>query len=559
MASLSPHDRFRHIKTRYDVIVVGGGIYGAAVAWEAASRGLGVLLMESEDFGSGTSANSLKTIHGGLRSLQRLDFLEMREYIRERRAMMRIAPHLVAPMPCVMPTYSSISKGKLFFGAGLTLYDFIALDRNMGVDKARKIPSCSIVSRDSLLEMVPDFNCAGATGGAVWTDAQAYNSERLVLAFVMSARKAGADVFNYLKKNKVIIKQGRACGVVADDRITGDEISVYSGAVIDCTGPWAARDKQFQDNCKPSSRPEQMACAVNLVVKRKLGHCALGANPTVGANADKRLLFVAPWRQGSIVGTWYYPVIADTDQWFLSESELSNCLSQINSMFPALGLVKDDITLIHHGLQPAYSRGDPDDEPILWRDTRIISSEKEGGLKGLFWVQGVKLTTARATAVAVVQKVAHYLNKNLAVSNSDHEALYGGNMSGYDDFEQRCQEQLSKYCSARIITRLARNYGTNSDFLARLCEQDPSMAETLPGTEDVIRAELYFVLENEMPVTLSDLILRRTDIGSFACPRKETIEYCSNIMAGFYDWSEAQTGANVDELLRHYPVWQRNG
>jgi len=170
------HDRLKKIRDQYDVAIVGGGIYGATAAWEASSRGLSVLLLDRGDIGSGTSANSLKTIHGGLRALQRLDFREMREYIRERRALMMIAPHLVTPMPCVMPTYRSLPKSKLFVGAGLTLYDLIALDRNSGLDAAHRIPASSIITRKHLDRIAPNLDRTASTGGACWTDAQVFNS-----------------------------------------------------------------------------------------------------------------------------------------------------------------------------------------------------------------------------------------------------------------------------------------------------------------------------------------------------------------------------------------------
>ena len=239
MFTTEPHRRLDNLKNHYDLAVVGGGIYGATVAWEAASRGLDVVLLESVDFSSGTSANSLKTIHGGLRSLQRLDFGEMREYIRERRALMRIAPHLIRPMRCVMPTYKPLFKSRLFIGAGVKLYDLISYDRNRGIDELHRISPSAIITRERLAELAPDLDQTAVTGGACWFDGQAYNSERLVLSFVMSALQAGADVLNYVEKSAYHFESGKLCRVSVRDRLSGDVLDLNLKAVVDCPGSCA--------------------------------------------------------------------------------------------------------------------------------------------------------------------------------------------------------------------------------------------------------------------------------------------------------------------------------
>jgi len=556
MAPFQPQERLRHLKPPYDVVVVGGGIYGATVAWEAVSRGLSVLLMESRDFGSGTSANSLKTIHGGLRSLQRLDFREMREYIRERRALLRIAPHLIVPMPCVIPTFPPLSQSKLLLGTGLKLYDLIAWDRNNGLCDSRYIPPGQVISRKRLIELAPGFGDSSATGGVRWADAQAHNSERLVLAFVMAAREAGATVFNYMKKQEYIVNQGKVCGVIAKDGLTGREVEVAARAVIDCTGSWAVQDRLFV-NSTGMSIPEVTVRGVNLVVKRKLSACALGVRPLTGLEDSKRLLFIVPWRQGSIVGTWYYPEAADFDHLELTEVELSNCLVQINSVFPSPGLKREDVTLIHCGLLPANAGKQEGDEPHLWSHAGIVSSESGRGPRGIYWVQGVKLTTARATAVKVLGQVARYLNSPVTASRTCETALYGAGFADYHAYEQCCYKKLSGHWSMEIVTRLLRNYGSNLDAILDICRQEQSLAQLIPGTTDTLRAELRYILENEMVCTLSDLMLRRTDIGSFACPGEDTIEYCADVMAQYQEWDTTQRRENINTLLQCYPEWCR--
>ncbi|MFW2440085.1 MAG: glycerol-3-phosphate dehydrogenase/oxidase, partial [Arenicellales bacterium] len=510
------------------------------------------------DIGSGTSANSLKTIHGGLRALQRLDFREMREYIRERRALMRIAPHLVTPMPCIMPTYRSLSQSKLFTGIGLKLYDFIAFDRNRELDESHAIPSCSIITRNHLNRLAPNLDRTASTGGACWIDGQVYNSERLTLSFVMSAVEAGADVFNHVEKTAYVTERGKISGVTARDRLTGETLNFNAGAVVDCTGPWAVQDDRFRESTQ-SKGPEIMARAVNLVCKRKLSDCALGVRARSGKGDAQRLLFVAPWRTGSIVGTWYYPETTLPDRLTVSRSEVADCLDQINSVFPSLKIDYDDISLVHIGMQPAHRGKGSDGEPDVWRHSRILTPDARAGLDGLYWVQGVKLTTARATAVEVINRVTRNLGKSIKPSSTHETPLYGANFRSYEQYRQDCITRLKDRLPEAVILRLLANYGSNTDLIMELVEQDPSLGEPVPGTADTIKAELQYVLGKEMPVTLSDLVLRRTDIGSFTCPGRDTLEFCAEMMARHAGWHEDERRRNMDELLQHYPDWQCSG
>ncbi len=551
----STRQRFSKLKDQYDVAVVGGGIYGATTAWEAASRGLSVILIEAEDFGSGTSANSLKTIHGGLRSLQRFDFPEMREYIRERRALLRIAPHLVAPMQCIMPTFSKFTKSRFFLGAGLKVYDLIAYDRNQGLDAARCISKTQIIPAKQVRKKSPGLDNLAITGGASWFDAQVYNSERLVLAFIMSAKQAGADVYNYVRKDDYTAQQGVVTGITATDQLTGEKIVINAKAVIDCCGPWAARDKVFTRTTAKTRQPTLMARAVNLVINCKLSDCALGVNACAATDGSSRLMFIAPWRKGSIVGTWYYPHTPNTNKSKLSDEELSQCLLQINSVFPSLQLKKENVTLIHHGVQPAEPASKGNLEPNLWRHTKIIDSNAGVISAGLFWVQGVKLTTARATAENAINRVAKYLRTDISASRTSKAAIYGGDISEVEGFEKDCFTMLSDTFSTQTIRRLIRNYGSNISAIMHFCEKDQSLTRLVPGTVDTIKAELVFSLNTEMVYTLSDLILRRVDIGSFECPKMETIEYCADVAAEHLHWDLDQRTENIKQLKQNYPEW----
>ena len=177
---------------QFDILVIGGGIHGALAAWDATLRGLSVALIERGDFGSATSQNSLKTIHGGLRYLQDGNLSRIRTMARERTTWMRIAPHLVHPLDCLMPTRNKLSRSRLVMGTALALNDLLSFDRNRSMDHQKHLKGGSIVSKQKLSHLLPGYDTNGSTGAAVWHDAQIYNSERLLLEFILSSVEEGA-------------------------------------------------------------------------------------------------------------------------------------------------------------------------------------------------------------------------------------------------------------------------------------------------------------------------------------------------------------------------------
>ena len=220
----------------YDLLIVGGGIYGATCAWDAASRGLSVALLDKGDFGSENSSNSQKIIHGGLRYLQHGDFGRMRESIRERTTLMRIAPHLVHPMPCIIPTYGHIMRFAMPFA--LKIFNLASFDRNRLNDPQKHIPDARIISKEDCLRLIPGIMANGLAGGLIWHDSQAYNTERLVLSFIRSAEKAGADVANYLEVVGFLMDGNRVTGVKARDILDDHELEFQAKIVLNASGAW---------------------------------------------------------------------------------------------------------------------------------------------------------------------------------------------------------------------------------------------------------------------------------------------------------------------------------
>jgi glycerol-3-phosphate dehydrogenase len=281
----------------YDLAIVGGGIYGAAMAWDAVRRGLRVCLVEKSDFSSATSANSLKIIHGGLRYLQHADLRRMRESNREQRTLMRIAPHLVRALPVLIPTYGHGIKGKEILSLAVWVNRLIGFDLNLRRNPDPGVPYGCMVSRKEVLQLLSEIRPQGLTGGVIFYDAQVQNSERLLLSFLRSAAEAGADVVNYVEVTGFLEAANQVFGIKARDALTGDRFDVCARTVVIACGPWVNRVMGLltRNKLRPST---QFAKAMNVVTRPIFNTYAVGMRGGDGyhdadalINKGHRLLF----------------------------------------------------------------------------------------------------------------------------------------------------------------------------------------------------------------------------------------------------------------------------
>jgi glycerol-3-phosphate dehydrogenase len=375
----------------WDVVVVGGGIYGAAVAWDAAQRGLAVVLVEREDFGAGASWNSLKTIHGGLRYLQKLDLGRLRQSARERATLLAIAPELVRPLPFVVPTYGHGTNGREALALGLWLNDRLTRDRNRGLPPDHRIPDARTASAAEALRLVPGLEPRGLTGAALWHDAQAVSTERLTLAFVLAAVEAGALAANHAEVVSILRAAGRVAGVAVRDALGGATLETRARMVVNAAGPWA---DEVLARGSLRRAPASLLRARNLVLRRS------PAVPlAVGAKSEGRFLFLVPWAGRTIVGTSYEPAegVPSDPLAFLDEAARA---------FPWAGIGRADVAVVHEGLVPG--RGGA---AGLSTRPRLHDHEVEDGVPGLVSLQGVKYTTARLVAEQSVDLVVRRLSR----------------------------------------------------------------------------------------------------------------------------------------------------
>jgi glycerol-3-phosphate dehydrogenase len=375
----------------HDMVVIGGGIHGVAAAWDAAQRGLAVALLEAGDFGGGTSWNSLKTVHGGLRHLQRADVAGLRESSRERTALLRIAPALVRPLSFLVPTYARRPPSRLALRAALRVDDLLAWRRNRGLPESHVLPAGRVLSPRQVLDRLPLADAAGLTGGAEWTDAQVTDTERLLLAFLHAAVEAGAAVANYVEATRLELGADGVTGVSARDVLGGGALAVRGRTVLAAAGPGLDAVLSGAGLRRP---PLPLLHAANLVLDRDAV-----ATHAVGAKSRGRFLFLVPWRGRSIVGTAYAPGEPPLAAGFLDEARQA---------FPWAGLQPADVTLVHRGRVPGTSGG-----AGLWTRSRV-RDHRADGLAGLVSILGVKYTTARAMAERAVDAAARRAGRRLA-------------------------------------------------------------------------------------------------------------------------------------------------
>lgn len=387
----------------HDVLVVGGGIHGAALAWEAAHRGLRVALVEARDFGSGTSWNSLKTIHGGLRHLQRADLAAVRESARERRALLRIAPALVRPLPVLVPVYGHGRKGREALWCGLIAADVLTWDLHRGLREQQRVPRGRMLSAAEVSRRIPGIGQRGLSGGALWSDAQVVSSERLVLAFLHAASSAGAALANYARVLELRRADSAVTGAVVRDEVSGQTCDVAATVTVVAA---AGATAEIARSARLSMPRVPFLRGFNAVLRR-----AVTDTHAVGGRTDGRYLFLAPWQGHSILGTAYAPLETP------AADGVAALLAGARAAFPWAALRPGDVALVHEGEVLGRDADHLASRPV------VVDHASTEGVRGVVSVVGVKLTTARAVAASVVDLIASSFPGRVQASRSETEAL----------------------------------------------------------------------------------------------------------------------------------------
>jgi len=374
----------------YDLIVVGGGIYGAMLALESARRGLHPLLLERDDFGGATSWNSHRIVHGGLRYLQSLDFKRFAESVRERSWFLRHFPELVQPLSCLMPLYGQGARRPSVLRAALLANHLLSRNRNDGLRPDRVLEPGGVMTRRETISLFPDVRQKRLCGGALWYDAVMTDSQRLLIEVLRWACANGATCLNYVEATDLRTGSEGVTGVEAVDRTTGSELTFNAPLVINCAGPWCREVAACFD--RDLERLFQPSLAFNILFDRQPASEAALAISAPGTGTHTWFLY---GRGGRIyVGTGHHPWDGDSADLQPRHDQVDEMIESINAAAPKLDLRRHQILRIYAGLLPVTAARSTD----LVTEPLIHEHGKHGGPAGLYSVSGVKYTTSRDVA-----------------------------------------------------------------------------------------------------------------------------------------------------------------
>jgi glycerol-3-phosphate dehydrogenase len=375
----------------YDLIAVGGGVYGVALVLEAARRGLRPLLLERGDFGGATSYHSLRIVHGGFRYLQTLDLPRFFESVGERRWFLQTFPELVKPLECLMPLYGRGIRKPPVLCTALRINDWLSFDRNQGIREDRHLHDGKVVSTDAVKTLFPQVDANGLQGGAIWYDACMPDSQRLVIGMLRWACGLGATALNYVEARSLLPSEGQVTGVVAEDVLTGESYEYRAKIVINAAGPWCRELANQWDRDLPNLF--QASIAWNVLFDRPT--LSTAALAVAAKKPGAQTYFLHPWKGRLLAGTIHDPWSGDiTDVPMPSPQRLAEFIDDLNCAIPDLALTNSDVLRVFSGLLPAKESGSNE----LAKREVIFDHATTGGLKGLYSISGVKFTTARLVA-----------------------------------------------------------------------------------------------------------------------------------------------------------------
>lgn len=542
----------------FDIVVVGGGIFGACATWEAALRGYSVALLEKGDFSHATSANHYKMVHCGVRYLQHADIYRLRESSKERTALLRIAPHMVHTLPIMIPTYGHGISGKAFLGAGMLVYDLLTIDRNMGLSSSKKIPRSRFMSVQDVVTQFPGVRKTGLTGAVIFDEGQMYNPPRLVLSFIHSAMDRGAVAANYVKATGFLRSGNRITGITAQDELTGNQFDIRGKMVLNTAGPWAHRLLRSALDIRLNPQPIFSRDLAFLIPKRfesRFGLALITTTKDADTIVDRggRHLFAVPWRDYTLIGVWHKVYNRSSEELCVEERELEGYVSEVNAAYPGLIDSLADIRIVNMGLTLFGEEERQGFQQMSFgKRSQIVDHAQTHQLEGLVTLIGVRVTMARVMAVKALDLVSARMGRNGNRPDSSRIPIYGGDLGDLNSFIASTQKELSDHLKDEQITALIRNYGSRYTDVLQYAETNPAFYETLEGST-VIKAEIVHAVRDEMAQKLTDVVMRRTDLGSAAAPAPQALNTCVSVAGAELGWDQKRSQKEIQEVLRVYP------
>jgi glycerol-3-phosphate dehydrogenase len=521
---------------RFDLVVVGGGITGAGVALDAATRGYSVALVEKADYASGTSSRSSKLVHGGLRYLQNFDLGLVREALLERQLMVRLAPHLVRPLPFVVAAFDGARPDRMV-GVGLNLYDAMARGGRGRQDGDWAPERHRVIGGEEVVELLPALAPRAPTSGYLFYDCQTDDS-RLVLTVLAEAERFGAVCANRLEVTDLVDEGGRTSGVWVRDALTGERFPVRAANVVNATGVWADRlrpDELHDEAEVPRIRPSR---GTHVVLARETLPLDAGAIVPAGGG---RAIFALPWLGSTLVGTTDNEHdVEDLDHVLPDDGDIAYLLGAVNAYFgSAIG--REDIAGTYAGVRPLISTGDPKKSVDISRKAELYETSS-----GMITITGGKLTTWRRMAKMTVDRLVEREARRAPCRTQDvplGQAVEAAELPRVEGVPEEAYE------------RLARRYGHAAhEVLAMAAERGELAQPIVAGGPPDLLAEAAYAARREQAISVGDALLRRTRIalqaaGAVADPEGATARRVAAAMAPALGWDESEAEAQALAFL----------
>jgi glycerol-3-phosphate dehydrogenase len=470
--------------------VIGAGINGAGIARDATLRGLRVLLLDKGGIGGGTTSWATRLIHGGLRYLERYEIPLVRESLREREILLRIAPHLLRPMPFLIPIYRGEKRGPALIRLGMLAYDALSFDTTL--------PRHRMLGREQTLRREPGLQPAGLRGAALYYDAQLEFPERLTLENALAAREQGAVVLTYARVTRLLQEGTTVRGVAFTDLLEGTQNQITAALTINATGPWA----------------DELLAGQPLIGGTKGSHIIVHPFPGaplealyVEAQENHRPYFIIPWNGLYLIGTTDLRYHGDLDLVVAGEDEIDYLLRETNRVIPSAHLSRESILYTYAGVRPLPYQPEGVEGAIT---RRHIIRDHAPQIEGLITIIGGKLTTYRNLAKQAVDLTYRKLGRKPPRCTTDAIPLPGARALDYPAFAT--QFQAMSGLPPPIAQRLLRVYGARAPRLMELAAGRPDLLQPLADT-NAIGAELLFSFHCELAATLIDSLTRCTMLG----------------------------------------------
>lgn len=534
---------------QFEVVVIGGGMAGAGIARDAAIRGYRTLLLERKDFAYGTTSRSSKLIHGGLRYLELFDFGLVRESLRERERLQRLAPHLVRPLPFIVPVYRGAKRGMITVRVGMKLYDLLT--------PGKRTAHYRTMSREETLQREPHLEPRDLLGAGFYFDDLLLLPERLCLENVLSARRWGAAVFNYAEVTAIQSREARAESRAASreweieirDGLGGGVARVSARVVVNAAGPWVDRVRRLA-GVDQGRRCLRTTKGIHLLLPHITDHAVY-----IAAKRDERMFFVIPWREFSLVGTTDTDFEGDLDRLAATREEVEYLLQETQRVLPPARVREEDIAYTYAGVRPlAFEEGRP--ASAVSREHKVIP---EGEAGTFLSITGTKLTCYRSLAEEAGDHVGRLLGRpvpcrthGLALDGSDGDGTVEVRLwADVADVARRSGLDPEQ------IQNLLDIYGRRYPAVLEIAARAPELTERLCKQNPDIRAQLLYAVEHELTETLSDFLLRRTGIGTSACMGLDCCRQIAAWMGEARGWDARRVDREIQAYLDEIALGQR--